>query len=273
MRFRTVLGAVVLTACAASLALLLGSTGVANADPVAAPLCGAAEATTGTALSGTYKNLTITGVAYVANDATVTVTGNLTLAPASCLDAFSTGTVQVGGNVWVGFDATLALGCAPGSNGPPGTPPCFTTPPDTVGGSILAIQPQTMYLTAVSVGGDVSSYGGGFGMPGVRFPVKDMNIKGDLTITGWLGGSGSWIGALRNHVGGNMGIYQNIAFNSDPDSMEIDGNTVGHNLDCRWNAPLAQYGDAYDPTIGNGPNTVGGAATGECAGLTAPPSS
>ncbi len=273
MRIRTLLGVAVLVVCAGSLALLLGATGVANADPVAAPICGSSEGTTGTALSGTYQNLTISGVAYVANDATVTVTGDLNLLPGSCLDAFSTGTVQVGGSVTVGFGATLALGCAPGANGPPGTPPCVSVPPDTVGGSILALQPRTMYLTAVTVGGSVLSFGGGLGMPHLNFPVKNMDIKGDLTIVGWSGGPGSWIGALRNHVGGNLAFYANNVILPDPDAMEVDGNTVGNNLDCRSNAPLAQYGDAYDPTIGNGPNTVGGAATGECASLTAPLSS
>lgn len=274
MRVRTLLGVVVLVMCAAGLAAFFGTAGVAQADPAAAPICGQTEGTAGTALSGTYQNLTVSGIAYVANDATLTVKGGLTLLPGSCLDAFSTGTVQVGGDVMVGFGATLALGCAPGANGPPPIPPCnMTTTDDTVGGSIFGLQPKTMYLTAVTVGGDVFSFGGGLGLPHLNFPIKDMNIAGSLTVIGWSGGPGSWIGALRNHVGGNLEILRNGNYFPDPDSMEIEGNTVGNNLDCQWNTPAAQYGDAYDPSIGNGPNTVGGTATGECASLTTPRSS
>src|SRR5271154_5767264 len=65
----------------------------------------------GTALSGSYKSLTITGNEYVANNGVLTVSGNVTLAPGACLDAFSMGTVNVGGNVFVGKGSTLALGC------------------------------------------------------------------------------------------------------------------------------------------------------------------
>jgi len=277
MRVRTVLGAAVIVACAGTLAGLVGSAGVANADPAAAPICGSTEATTGTALSGTYRNLRVSGIAYVANGAALTVSGNLTLAPGACLDAFSTGTVQVGRNVIVGSGATLALGCAPGSNGPPPIAPCFfTTTSDTVGGNITADQPETMYLTAVTVGGNVVSNGGGFSTPGLSFPVKDMNIGGNLILQGWHGGPGAWIGALRNHVGGNVIISNNVGYrpgdNNPNDSTEVVGNTVGRNLICQNNTPPALYGDAYNPAIGNGPNVVGHKAIGECADLTTPPS-
>lgn len=71
--------------------------------------------------------------------------------------------MHVGHNLNVGAAATLALGCAPGSNGPPPIAPCFfTTTDDTVGGNITADQPETMYLTAARVGGNVVSEGGGF---------------------------------------------------------------------------------------------------------------
>jgi hypothetical protein len=277
MKVRTLLGTTMIVACAGVLAGLVGSVGFANADPAAAPICGTTEATDGTALSGSYHNLTVSGIAYVANEATLTVSGNLTLAPGSCLDAFSTGTVQVGHNVNVGHGATLALGCAPGSNGPPPIAPCFfTTTDDMVGGNITADQPETMYLTAVTVGGNVVSNGGGFSTPGLNFPVKDMNIQGNLILQGWQGGPGAWIGALRNHVGGNVIISNNVGYrpggNNPNDSTEVVGNTVGGNLICQNNTPPALYGDAYDPTIGNGPNVVGHKAIGECANLTTPPS-
>ena len=279
MRQRLTLGAAVLVVCAAAVgAGLIGATTIASADPTYAPICGSDEPTAGTALSGHYRNLTVHGIAYVASGSTLDVSGNLRLAAGACLDAFSVGTVHVGRDVTVDPRATLALGCAPGSNGPPPIEPCeFTSTDDTVGGSIIAFAPQTMYLTAVTVGRNVVSVGGGFSTPGLSFPVKNMNIGGDLVLLGWHGGQGAWIGALRNTVHGNLVVAFNKGFrpgddNNPPnDSTEVDGNTVDGNLVCLGNTPPAQYGDAYDPSIGNGPNTVGGRAIGECRDLTVPP--
>lgn len=277
MKARILLGATLAAALSAAVAAgMIGSIGVANADPQAAPICGADEATVGTSLSGNYTDLTVKGVAYVANGASLTVSGNLTLAAGSCLDAFSTGTVVVGRNVAVGNGATLALGCAPGSNGPPPIAPCFfTTTNDVVGGNITADQPRTMYLTAVTVGGNVVSNGGGFSAPGLNFPVKDMKIAGNLILQGWTGGPGAWIGALRNQVDGNVVFDNNVGHRPGGgfpnDSSEIVGNTVGGNLICQNNTPAALYGDAYGEAPGNGPNTVGRHAIGECADLTVPP--
>src|SRR5579884_216291 len=128
MKIRLLLGAVVVVACSAAVAGgLVAATDTASADPVYAPICGSEEATAGTALSGTYHHLTVHGIAYVESGATLDVSGDLRLAPGACLDAFSLGTVHVGGDVKVGPRATLALGCAPGSNGPPPTPPCGFT--------------------------------------------------------------------------------------------------------------------------------------------------
>jgi hypothetical protein len=279
MRLRILLAAAMMVSSSGVIATaLVGSAGMAGADPVYAPLCGSTEATTGTALSGNYNNLTVSGIAYVASDATLNVYGDLRVAPGACLDAFSMGTVHVGRDVVVGSGATLALGCAPGSNGPPGTQPCLGVADDTVGGNITAVQPLTMYLTAVTVRWNVVSIGGGFSTPGLNFPVKSMNIGGDLVLQGWHGGPGAWIGALRNHVGGDMVIANNVGARpgdnptEDPnDSTEVVGNTVGGSLICLANTPPAHYGDAYDEATGNGPNTVGRRAIGECAGLTTPP--
>ena len=256
-------------------ALAAAPVGPAGADPTYAPLCGSNEATAGTALSGNYKNLVVSGIAYVNTGATLNVSGNLTLAPGACLDAFSLGAVHVGQNVTVLPKATLALGCAPGSNGPPPIPPCgFGVADDTVGGNITADQPLTMYLTAVTVGGNVVSIGGGFSTPGLSFPVKNMNIRGNLVLQGWRGGPGAWIGALRNNVGGNVIISNNVGSrpgdDGSNDSTEVDGNSVRGNLICLNNTPPAEYGDAYGEAPGNGPNVVGRLALGECASLTTP---
>ncbi len=287
MKFRILLGAMVMMmASLATTAIgLAGTASIASADsanstvnsPRSTPICGSHEGAVGADLSGTYHNLTVTQTAYVRKRDTLKVTGNLTLAPGACLDAFSLGTVVVGHNVTVEKGATLALGCAPGSNGPPGIRPCgYSVANDTVGGNITADQPLTMYLTAVTVGGNVISEGGGFSAPGLSFPVKSMNIGGNLVLQGWTGGPGAWIGALRNQVAGNVVVSDNVGHRPGDDgiandSTEIDGNTVGHNLVCENNTPPAQYGDAYNPAEGNGPNVVGHEAIGECADLTTPP--
>ena len=231
----------------------------------------------GADLSGTYHNLTVTKTAYVRKRDTLKVTGNLTLAPGACLDAFSLGTVIVGHNVTVEKGATLALGCAPGSNGPPGIPPCgYSVADDTVGGNITANQPLTMYLTAVTVGGNVVSEGGGFSTPGLSFPVKSMNIGGNLVLQGWTGGQGAWIGALRNQVGGNL----------------IMSNNVGHRPGDEWQQRLVRGGREHGRPEPDLPRTTlrrlstatlttreratartwsAHDAVGECASLTTPP--
>lgn len=256
-----------------TLGAMLAIPGVASADPTSpnAAICSSA----GTSLSGTHHNLVVRGNAYVANGATLTVKGSLTIAKGGCLDAFSLGTVHVTHDVYVQPGATLALGCAPGSNGPPPMPPCgFTTTNDTVGGSIVADRPLTMYLTAVTVGRNVISFGGGPGAQsvGTSFPVKSMQIRGDLVLVGWHGG---WIGALRNTVGGSVVIAGNVGSrpgdDGTPDSTEVLGNTIGRNLYCFDNTPTARYGDAFGEGPGNGPNVVMGRALGECKDLTKPP--
>jgi len=230
---------------------------------VGPPICSSA----GTAISGSYGNLVLTGNNYVAAATTLTVSGNLTLAPGACLDAFTLGTVNVGRNVLVGQGATLALGCSPGSLGPPFPPPCgLTTTTDTVGGNIVANQPWTMYLDGDTIQGNVVSNGGGPGAtfsPYVNFPIKDNTISGNLIVQGW---KGAWVGALRNSVSGNVIISNNVGVaiggTGEPDSTEVATNTIGGNLICQGNSPAAQVGDS-----GGLPNTVTGHKLGECAGL------
>lgn len=218
------------------------------------PLC----SNPGTALSGSYKSLTIADNEYVANGATLTVSGNLTLAPGACLDAFSMGTVNVGGNIRVAKGAILALGCSLTAAMPP--TPCTGSTSDTVGGNVTADQPLTMYLTADTIGGNVVSNGGGpgLGMPFFTFPIKENTIRGNLIIQGWHGG---WSGALRNNVGGNVIYSKNISA-LDPDSNEVATNTIGGNLICHANSPAVQLGDS-----GGSPNTVAGHKLGQCAGV------
>lgn len=229
----------------------------AAADPHAGPpICTSA----GKALGGTHRSLTVTGNAYVPRGHTLTVRGNLKIAPGACLDAFTLGTVHVRGNLLVGKGAVLALGCTPNSIGP--VPPCGNhTTNDTVRGSIIADRPLTMYLDGNHIHGDVISRGGGPGLHGefLNFPVKDNTIDGRLVMFGWHGG---WAGAIRNVVGGDV-VYSRNASVTDPDSNEVQTNTIGGDLICHNNSPAAQV----NPADGGQPNAVGGDKIGQCAGL------
>ncbi len=187
------------------------------------------------------------------------------IAAGACLDAFSLAKVHVGGSIFVEKGATLALGCSPGALGPPVQPPCYRkTTNDTVGGNIVADKALTMYLTADTIGGNVVSNGGGPGLGGppstpfITFPTKENTIGGNLIVQGWHGG---WMGVLRNNVGGNVIISNNVS-EVDPDSTEVVTNTIGGNLICTGNSPAAQVGDS-----GGSPNIVGGNKIGQCAGL------
>jgi hypothetical protein len=237
---------------------------LAAADPSAGPpIC--SPSTPASAIAGSYGNLVITGNRYVAADTTLTVNGNLTIAPGACLDAFTLGTVTVGGNVFVQQGAILALGCTPGSLGPPlNQPPCNgQTTNDVVRGSIVASHALTMYLDGDSIHGSVMSVGGGPGLtldPYVNFPIKDNVIGGNVIVTGW---SGAWFGLLRNTIGGSavVGFDRGLAIGDfgNYDSTEIGQNTVHGSLLCLGNTPTANFGDS-----GAAPNVVYGLALGEC---------
>lgn len=158
----------------------------ASADPTSgAPICSGA----GAPVSGNYyRSLTLTGNNYVAAGTNLAVRGDLRIAPGGCLDAYSTGTVEVGRNVLVGKNAILGLGCTPGVDFLP--VPCgSTTTDDTIGGSLLAFDPYTMYLTADTIRGSLFSFGGKPGVtsnPYVNFPIKDNVIQGNAVLPrGW----------------------------------------------------------------------------------------
>jgi hypothetical protein len=218
----------------------------ATADPYG--LCYGPE----TAISGVVNgNLTITGKRFVDFGQSLTVNGNLTIAPGACLEAF-VGSAAVKGNVKVEKGGVFGLGYGPGT---------FYT----VGGNIVANQPGSLYLGGATVYGNVVSNGGGD--LARNFPIKDSTIYGNLVVQGW---HGLWIGLLRNTVGGNV-IFSKTSgiqtgeddFEGILDSTEVADNVISGNLICEGNSPAAQVGDS-----GGGPNIVGGNAIGECASLT-----
>lgn len=239
------------------LRLLLGlcvlSMGVAGSAALAAKP-GSATCAGGPIVAGTYNGLTVTGNCTFAGG-TVTIDGNLKVAPGAILNdhAASTATVNVSGNVTVGKGAVLGLG----DYNP--TPPHDSA---TVGGNIIADQPLTLYLGGITVHGNLVSHGGGD--PGRNFPIKDDTIDGNLVIQGW---SGLWLGVIRDTVGGNAIVSKNVAADTSQepgsDSTEVQTNHIGRNLICRRNAPAAQV----NPNDGGQPNVVGGRKLGQCAGL------
>jgi hypothetical protein len=222
--------------------------------------------------TGTWTSFTVTGTCTIADNATVQINGNLIVAKGAVLNdhAASKAEVDITGNVLVGKGAILGLGynAAAGTLGP-----------DTVGGSIVAINPLTLYLGNLSVAGNVISIGGASPMPPAaasrNFPIKDSTIGGNLIIQGWQGG---WLGVIRNSVDGNVIVNMNVSLSTpgpagsgalgapgaDPDSTEVQTNTIAGNLICFGNTPGAQV----NPTDKGQPNIVGGKAIGQCAGLT-----
>lgn len=189
------------------LGLAIWATPAAANPKSGPPICSGA----GTPISGNYyRSLTLIGNNYVAAGANLAVRGDLRIAPGGCLDAYSTGTVAVGRNVLVGKNAILGLGCAPGVDFLP--EPCgSTTTDDTTGGSLVAFDPYTMYLTADTIRGSLFSFGGGPGVtsnPYVNFPIKDNVIDGNAVIDSW---NGTWFGFLRNVVQGSVVVASVMA--------------------------------------------------------------
>jgi hypothetical protein len=244
-----------------ALFVFCGLTAVSS-SVAAAP--GAATCAGGPIAGGTYSSLAVTGVCWWAG-APVTITGNLTVADGAFLNdhAFSTASVTVEGNVKVGKGSVLGLGSYNPSSGQH----------TTVAGNIIANQPLSMYLSFMTVHGNLISNGGGGGVTGEfrNYPTKDITVDGNMIIQGWTGG---WIGVIRDHVGGNVVFSNNRSVINglvdppvpgvvDSDSSEIMTNVIGGNLICQHNTPAAQV----NPDDGGQPNTVAGRKIGQCAEL------
>jgi hypothetical protein len=238
---------------------------------------------------GTYSSILVTGVCF-APAGTIVVRKNLTIAPGALLDAVTPGdppskpvvpaTVLIGGNVFVGKNGVLALGCSP--NISCGSPPGISF--DRVGGNLTAIDSEAVVVHSATIGGNVTVRGGGGGAvgggasngcfsPTASIPApwskapglvaggpqytdfEDSSIGGNLTV---VGQQTCWLGSLRNQVRGSLTYAHDVT--SDSDGMEIDNNLMGGNMTCLNNDPAVQYGDA-----GAAPNLVGGRGIGECA--------
>lgn len=235
-------------ACAVMLGTFAATATAQGEPPPPPPPCG----TSPTPIAGVFNgNLTITGKRVVEVGQSLTVNGNLRIAPGACLVAFNV-PVTVSGNVTVGQGGTLGLGY-----GEPPVPPFAYT----IGGNVVASQPGSLFLDGGTIRGNLVSNGGGD--PLQNFPIKDNTIGGNVIVQGWRG---NWAGLIRNEIGGNAIFSHNTA--ADPskplgsDSSEVVSNTIRGNLICFGNTPVVQIGDS-----GGSPNSVGGIALGECAAV------
>ena len=242
MRIRIMLGLAVVALVSVAAATAIG------APPNAGSCAG------GLIQGGTYSGFTVTGNCFFAG-APITINGNLKIADGASLNAHAAtfAVVHVTGNVMVGRGSILGLG----RYGPPDVPQSGTV----VDGNIVADSPMSLYLSAITVHGNLVSNGGSG--PGLNFPIKNLVVDGNVIMQGW---TGLWIGLFRSQVGGNVIFSKNsgnqIGDLGTPDSSEIADNVIGGNLICQGNDPAAQVGDSE-----GGPNSVGGHAVGECASL------
>jgi hypothetical protein len=233
-------------------------------------------------LAGKFRgNVVIKGVCAVNGGAAV-IKGNLILAPGSVLnatfalnDVAGTGTssLTVRGNVKVQRGATLGMGCEPNFNPCSDDPNAGTggtlTGQNRVSGDVQASRALGVLLHASKIGGNVIILGGGggvtcaiptsgiFGLLGspVFTDAEDNSIGGSLAIARLRT---CWMGALRNHVRGNIFTAHNTM--ADPDANEVLANHVRGDIACFNNNPATQYGDSA-----SSPNRVRGQAFGECA--------
>jgi hypothetical protein len=264
----------------------------ANAAPTGGTGGGAYTCTGGNIAPGTYRSIIVTGICYMPAG-TIVVRHDLSVAPGALLDAVTPGdpsahpvvpaTVRIGGNVFVGKDGVLVLGCSPNisCSNPPGI--SF----DRVRGNITALGALAVVIHSATIGGSVTVLGGGGGAAGgansggcfntAKYPIpapwskdtalsnpktgtpqftdaEDNFIGGNLTVTGM---QTCWLGSLRNFVRGGITFANDVT--SDPDGMEIDNNLAGGSMTCLNNDPAVQFGDSAAA-----PNLVGGSASGEC---------
>ena len=183
----------------------------------------------------------------------------------------------------------------------------FTRDGTSIGGSITANSPQQVNIektTNIGGGITVNGPGGGFGgfacgseiggavllqnltsgswiigqptsppPDGYVYdgPDPDLTCKAPNDISGNVTFTNNKVARLKladNNIGGGVSITNNSVFN---ESINIENNTIFRSLACSGNtfqkgAPPAEFGNPVVSNQGR-PNIVGGAETGQCAGL------
>ena len=247
----------------------LGAAAVAAGSLALAPVSveasnGATTCSGGPIAGGTYANLVVAGPCLLAAG-DVTVTKNLTIEPGTALYAmFGGSNLKVEGNLAVGSGAVLILGCEPEAF------PCSNgsslTTDDTIGGNLDAQDALAVIAHHDIIDGNLTLHAGGggyncdpqpllFGIAPAYATFEDDTIKGQASVTDW---TSCWLGLFRDKFMRTVTFNYNDTFLVE-DTNEISGNSITVDLNCVGNAP---------PPHADMANTVGGKATGQCAGLT-----
>lgn len=262
---------------------LITTPAIAQADPNST--CTGTLKAPGT-LAGTFwSDVTIKGLCAV-NGGKAVVHGNLTVTTGSALVAAfalndktgkGSSSLRVTGNVVVGDDAALVMGCLPTSS-PCADDPNPTSPTlsshDVVGGSIIANAALGVLVHNSWIEGNVTQLGGGGGFncnpTGVftlfKSPVfstyEDSTIHGSLTIANV---QSCWMGTARVALWGNATYVNNRL--ADPDAIEIVSNKIHGDLTCFRNSMVWDSGEATSTGLfprNPQPNTVHGDRVGQC---------
>jgi hypothetical protein len=263
----------ILGALAVGAALALPSGSAMAAAPGPAPY----TCDGGSVPGGDYSRLTITGVCDVVADATITITGNLVVAPGAFFDAQSSpSTITVGKNVTAGQDSVMGLGCQPFSEFHPDNSPNTSTghpcQNDPTGHSVILVKgnlattdASLVLLNGITVKGNVALDGSGsrdipFGIPD-DWSIKNNVIGGNLSASDILV---DWLGVMRTQTGKNITLT-NITADDPGDpyaKVYVVGNNAGWNLNCSGLAPGVSGG--FNPTVHN---VAGHKVTGQCVGI------
>lgn len=218
----------------------------------------------GTIPSGTYSNLTVTGFCQIGRNATVNVSGNVTVAAgATLIDQLWSSTLTVGGNVTAVPGSAVALGCQPPSLVGNSAHPCDVDEDGhavvTIGGNVTGTDTVSFLLNGVTVKRNVTFTGGG--SDEIPWSIKNNTIGGNLTVTGV---TAEWLGVMFNNVRGNVTLTNIHVTDTDEGfhAVYIVKNTVTRNLTCTGLTPAVSGG-----FVPGSVNTVGGNATGQCAAL------
>jgi hypothetical protein len=245
-----------LTVSAGSAALVLGATAAASASGNAPTTC------SGNLATGTYAGLVVTGSCTVPAHARVTINGKVRIGPNAVFDAQTDSRVTINGSVEAAHGSLFGLGCTFAHPCDDGNPPAAGMTHDVVRGNVTLNHVFNAAINGSRIDGNITSTGGGAGLLDpetefVPFSIKDDVVGGNITIHNL---TTVWFGVIRTQVGGNVTL-QNISL-SDPDGNEYVSDDIGGNLNCRGDSPAPQVGDSE-----GAPNTIGGNALGQCAGL------
>ena len=124
-------------------------------------------------------------------------------------------------------------------------------------GAVTATEPAEFSISESVVHGAVTVADG----TNMAFlEVWSSEVRGDLVLTG-NDTFDRWISLQGNTVRGSIVLRDNTVPETGG-GFEVQGNAIGVDLDCSGNSPA--------PTATHIPNTVGGVATNQCAGLVAP---